>query len=37
VLALHDRFKVEIPETDYPQLYTVDGTISYLVSKTSGA
>jgi len=28
VVALHDRFKVEIPETDYPQLYTVDGAIS---------
>jgi acyl carrier protein len=37
VLALHDRFNVEIPETDYPQLYTVDGAVSYLAAKTSGA
>jgi acyl carrier protein len=34
VLALHDRFNVEIPETDYPQLYTVDGAVSYLAAKT---
>jgi acyl carrier protein len=34
VLALHDRFNVEIPETDYPQLHTVDGAVSYLAAKT---
>ena len=37
VLALHDRFNVEIPEVDYPHLYTVDGAVSYLAAKTSGA
>jgi acyl carrier protein len=30
VLALHQRLGVEIPETDYPQLYTLDGAVAYL-------
>lgn len=34
VLALHHRLGVEIPEVDYPRLYTLDGAVAYLVSKT---
>jgi acyl carrier protein len=30
VLALHQRLGVEIPEIDYPQLYTLDGAVAYL-------
>ena len=33
VLALHDRLGIEIPETDYPRLYTLDSALSYLASK----
>ena len=33
VLAVHDRLGVEIPETDYPRLYTLDGAVSYLEAK----
>lgn len=35
VLALHERFNVEIPEADYARFYTVDGAVAYLASKTS--
>lgn len=34
VLALHDRLGIEIPEVDYPRLYTLDGAVAYLASKT---
>lgn len=34
VLALHDRLGVEIPEADYPRLYTLDDAVVYLASKT---
>ena len=34
VLALHDRLGIEIPEVDYPRLYTLDGAAAYLASKT---
>ena len=34
VLALHDRLGVDIPEVDYPHLYTLDGALAYLASKT---
>jgi acyl carrier protein len=30
VLALHDRLGVEIPEADYPRLYTLDSAVAYL-------
>ena len=33
VLALHERLGVEIPEVDYPQLYTFDSAVAYLASK----
>jgi acyl carrier protein len=33
VLALHDRLGIDIPETDYPLLYSLDSALSYLASK----
>jgi len=33
VLALHDRLGIDIPESDYPRLYSLDSTLSYLASK----
>ena len=36
ILALHERLHVEIPETDYPRLYSLDGAVAYLASKTGG-
>jgi len=37
VLALHARLGVDVPETDYPRLYTVDDAVAYLVAKTGTA
>ncbi len=34
VLALHARLGIDIPEVDYPHLYTLDDAVAYLVSKT---
>ena len=34
VMALHDRLGIDIPEADYPRLYTLDGAIAYLASRT---
>ena len=33
ILALHERFKIEIPEADYAKLGTLQETIAYLASK----
>ena len=33
VLALHDRLGIDIPEADYPRLYSLDSALSYLASK----
>ena len=30
VIALHDRTGIDVPETDYPRLFTLDGAIAYL-------
>ncbi len=30
VAALHERTKIDIPETDYPKLSTLDGAVAYL-------
>lgn len=35
VLALHERLGVDIPEVDYPKLYTFDSAVAYLASKTA--
>jgi acyl carrier protein len=34
VLALHARLGIDIPEADYPRLYTLQGAVAYLASKT---
>jgi acyl carrier protein len=33
VLALHERLGVEIPEADYPRLYTLDDAVAYLAPR----
>jgi len=33
VLAVHDRLGVDIPEADYPRLYTLDGAVAYISAK----
>ncbi len=37
VIALHERFRVEIPETDYPLLASLDGAADYLRKKLPGS
>jgi len=33
LVALHERLKVDIPESDYARLGTLDQTLDYLASK----
>jgi acyl carrier protein len=33
LVALHERFKVEIPEADYQKLATLDQLVAYLSAK----
>ncbi len=35
VLGLHERLGLDIPESDYPNLYTLDGAVAYLSSKAT--
>jgi acyl carrier protein len=37
VVALHQRLGVDVPETDYPQLATLDGCVNYLTAALGGA
>lgn len=37
VLALHDRLGIDIPESDYPRLHSLDSTLSYLASKPTAS
>lgn len=30
IAALHQRTKINIPEADYPKLFTLDGAVGYL-------
>ena len=30
IAALHEKTKIDIPEADYPRLYTLDGAVGYL-------
>ena len=32
VIALHQTLRVEIPDADYPRLFTLDGCVDYLAS-----
>ncbi len=33
VIGLHERTGVDIPDADYPQLFTLDGAVAYLAAK----
>ncbi len=33
-IGLHDTLGVDIPETDYPKLATLDGAVEYLAART---
>jgi acyl carrier protein len=35
IVGLHERLKVDIPESDYAQLATLDSLVDYLVAKTA--
>lgn len=35
VIALHERFKIEIPERDYPRLSGIDAAVRYLCDQSS--
>ncbi len=37
VLELRKRYKVDVPEKDYPNLATIDGCVEYLEQKLKGA
>ena len=37
ITAIHHRLGIEVPELDYPKLFTLDGAVSYLASKLVGA
>jgi acyl carrier protein len=33
VVALHKQFQIDIPESDYPELATIDGCVRYIQRK----
>jgi len=33
VVALHKQFQIEVPESDYPELVTIEGCVRYLQRK----
>lgn len=33
VIAVHKRLNIDIPESDYAHLTTIDGAVAYMVSK----
>jgi acyl carrier protein len=35
VIALHETLGIDIPEADYPRLFTLTGAINYLQEKTA--
>tara|TARA_B100000315_G_scaffold242032_1_gene263735 strand:- start:8889 stop:9149 length:261 start_codon:yes stop_codon:yes gene_type:complete len=37
VLELRKRYKVDVPEGDYPKLATINGCVEYLEPKLKGA
>ena len=36
VVALHHRLGIDIPETDYPELLSLDGAVRYLEAHLGG-
>jgi acyl carrier protein len=37
IIALHERLGVDIPESDYQKLVTLDGMVEYLVRRSTAA
>ncbi|MGO8955593.1 MAG: acyl carrier protein [Rhodomicrobium sp.] len=37
ITAIHHRLGIEVPELDYPKLFTLDGAVSYLATKLKRA
>ena len=37
VTALHKRLAIDVPELDYPKLFTFNGAVSYFARKLEGA
>ena len=35
VTALHERLGIDIPETDYPELFTLGGATAYLAARSN--
>jgi acyl carrier protein len=33
VLGVHERLAIEIPEADYPHLFSLDGAVAYLAAR----
>ncbi len=33
VIGLHERTGIDIPEADYPKLFTLEGAVAYLATK----
>ena len=36
IVALHKRLNIDIPESDYPRLATLNGAAAYLLRKVGG-
>lgn len=36
VIALHDKLHVEIPESDYPKMTTLNACVNYVAGRTRG-
>lgn len=36
ILALHERLGIDIPESDYPQLTTIEAIVAYLKQRQRG-
>ena len=37
VVGLHERLGVDVPESDYPRIRTLDGCVAYLVTRVAPA
>jgi acyl carrier protein len=37
IIALHEELGVDIPETDYAKLVTLDGVVTYLARRLAGS
>lgn len=35
IIGIHTRTGIDIPETDYPELFTLKGALRYLANKSS--